>query len=459
MYRNEDLKTINRNLGKLEDKAKEIYITQYEPTIEENRKVYDIIKEYIKKNNLIIYGGYAQNSLIKKMNEKDAFYREIDLADIEFYSFDPLQDLINLCDILYSKKFKFVEGKEGAHCETYKIFVNFHNYLDISYLPKNIFNNCPTIINEGMRMTHPHFMLIDAYRVYTDPMTSYFRLNKTFSRFTKLMEYYPFNKNAIYNEFKFEIKLTETQYKEINSFILNNFLKKRKLIIMGFHAFNRLMTKAKMPDNYFIQEPYFEIISYNYNKDKEDIFNLLQKTFKDIKKKSYYKFSQFFDKSSEYYYKDQLILRLYGNNERCTVYKYSKKNNLYYGTLQLQILYLLIHYNIGKIRNNNFMQTFNISMITRLLKARDKYLEKSNKTILQKSPFQEFTFKCFGDPKDILRTSMLKMLENKKKGKQMKYAYRPTDKKGVKPEFYFENTTGDIIEKNKRSRNRNRNRK
>ena len=151
MYRNEDLKTINRNLGKLEDKAKEIYITQYEPTIEENRKVYAIIKEYIKKNNLIIYGGYAQNSLIKKMNEKDAFYREIDLADIEFYSFDPLQDLINLCDILYSKKFKFVEGKEGAHNETYKIFVNFHNYLDISYLPKNIFNNCCTMTSRWIR--------------------------------------------------------------------------------------------------------------------------------------------------------------------------------------------------------------------------------------------------------------------------------------------------------------------
>ena len=31
-----------------------------------------------------------------------------------------------LVDYLYKKNYKYPEGKEGVHPETYKIFVNFH---------------------------------------------------------------------------------------------------------------------------------------------------------------------------------------------------------------------------------------------------------------------------------------------------------------------------------------------
>ena len=67
-------------------------------------------------------------------------------------------------------------------------------------MPPNIFNNCPTIEVFGSKMTHPHLMLIDAYRVYTDPMTSYFRLKKTFTRFNTLMKYYPLDDKMLYNK-------------------------------------------------------------------------------------------------------------------------------------------------------------------------------------------------------------------------------------------------------------------
>ena len=53
-------------------------------------------------------------------------------------------------------------------------------------------------------MTHPHFMLVDAYRVYADPMTSYFRLEKTFTRFSTLLKYYPFDVKAEYNKLSYK---------------------------------------------------------------------------------------------------------------------------------------------------------------------------------------------------------------------------------------------------------------
>jgi hypothetical protein len=447
MYRQKDIDIINNNLDSLEDKAKGIYLQNYEPTIEEINSVYKIIKNYIRENGLIIYGGYAQNALIKVKNPDAVFYKEVDVPDIEFYSYEPLKNLIELCDILYKEGFKHVEGKEGMHPSTYKIFVNFIAFTDFSYMPKYIFDNCPTITIEGMKMTHPHFMLVDAYRVYSDPMTSYFRLRKTFSRFTRLMEYYSFNDNTIYNKLEYSVNLSEKQYDEINRFIRKKILHKNKIIVIGHRAFNRLMRKAGMPSTYIIQEPFYQLISINYDKDRTMIYDLLKNNCnKDCKitTKEYHPFFQFFDKSTEYYYNEQLVIRLYGANEKCIVYRYSPKKKTYFGSFQLQIQYLLANYQLGVIRQNNFNKTAHMTMITRMFKARETYLDKNNASILNDTPFQSFTLKCMGEPKDPIRSSLLAGLERKKKGKQMKFSYRPSGKPGKIPDYRFDNLSGNL---------------
>lgn len=446
MYRDSDYEIINTNIEKIEENAKKIYLNNYEPKLSEYKSVYNIIKEYIRKNNLIVYGGNGQNTLIKMKNEKDTFYKETDLADIEFYSPEPLKDLIQLCDLINKKGYKYIEGKEGVHNETYKIFVNFHNYLDISYMPKKIFDNCPYLIGEGMRITHPIMMLTDAYRIYTDPMTSYRLLGKTFKRFNLLLKHYPLNDNLIYNEFSFKVNLNEKEYDSIFRFVRKNIIRKSNLIMIGFQPFNRLMEKAKMPDNFFVQEPYFQVISYEYNKDKEKFFKLLQNKFSNITKKSFCRYFQYLDQTTEYYYKNQLILRLYGNNERCVVYQYSNKKKINYGTFQLQISYLLFHYLIGIFSRNKFVESFNMTMILRLFKARDKFLEKNNLNVLDKSPFQEFTYDCLGEPKDTLRSSLLEGLARRKQGKRMKFSYRPSDNgnQGKIPNYIFEKSSGEL---------------
>tara|TARA_A100001015_G_C14926214_1_gene686481 strand:- start:589 stop:1377 length:789 start_codon:yes stop_codon:yes gene_type:complete len=260
------------------------------------------------------------------------------------------------------------------------------------------------------------------------------------------MKYYPFNQNLIYNNISFDVNLSEKEYDSITLFIRKNIVRNSKLIMVGFHAFNRLMSKAKMPDNYYVQEQYYQLVTYDYQVDKDKIFNLLKNKFSDITKKSYYKYFQYLDETTEYYYKNQLILRLYGNNEKCIVYKYSEKKKIYYGTLQLQILFLLYHYLIGIFRKNKFTETFNMTMIVRLLKARDTFLEKNKLNVLDKSPFQEFTFECLGEPKDLLRFSLLEGMARRKQGKKMKFAYRPSEsgKPGKIPNYRFNNSSGEL---------------
>jgi hypothetical protein len=446
MYRKSDYEIVFNNIDKIEESAKKAYLNNFEPKISEYRSVYSLIKDYIRSNNLIVYGGYGQNTLIKNKNEKDVFYKETDLSDIEFFSPEPLKDLINLCDLINRKGYKYVEGKEGAHNETYKIYVNFHNYLDISYMPKKLFDSCPYIMGEGMKITPPNMMLTDAYRIYTDPMTSYRILGKTFKRFNLLMTHYPFNNNLIYNNFSFNVNLSEKEYDNVSNFIRKNIVRKSKLVMVGFQPFNRLMEKAKMPDSFYVQEPFYQLISYEYSKDKDKIFNLLKNKFINITKKSYYRFFQYLDESTEYFYKDQLILKLFGNNERCTVYQYSEKKKIHYGTFQLQILYLLFHYLIGIFKKNKFMETYNMTMIVRLFKARDTFLEKNKLNVLDKSPFQEFTYECLGEAKDTLRSSLLEGLARKKQGKRMKFSYRPSTSgnPGKIPNYRFENSSGEL---------------
>jgi hypothetical protein len=68
---------------------------------------------------------------------------------------------------------------------------------------------------------------------------------------------------------------------------------------------------------------------------------------------------------------------------------------------------------------NNFM-----SMITRLLKAREYYLDTHNITILDKSPFQEFTLQCLGSTEDPMRMARLEGLRKREAGKQATFNYK-----------------------------------
>ena len=198
MYRKSDIEIVEKNLNNILEEVTTRRLKLLEPTFNEFKSVQSDVLNYIRKNRKLVYGGFAQNKLIEKKNKKDVFYSDNDLYDVEFYSYEPEKDIILLCDMLNKKGYKYVQCVEGIHNETFKINVNFENYCDISYLPKNIYDSIPKIEYDGYICIHPHYMMIDMYRVFTDPLISYFRLEKTFTRFNKLVESYPFDLNIPY---------------------------------------------------------------------------------------------------------------------------------------------------------------------------------------------------------------------------------------------------------------------
>jgi hypothetical protein len=445
MYRIEDIQKINMNLEQIKANAAEEYKKNYEPTIRENIQVFNVITKFIIKKSKIVYGGFAQNLLIKIKNPEDVFYKEIDgvyynwpnLADIEFYSYTPLEDIVELTEELFKNGFKYIEGKEGVHPETYKIFINFTNYCDISYMPKNVYTNLPLVTINNFKCVDPYFMLVDAYRVLTDPLTSYWRLDKSILRFQKLLTYYPYDKKLINNT----INLKKNYPNTIQYFIKKKIINKSKLIIVGFLAYNYYIAKISKKD-LITDIPYYEAITDNFHDDAKKIYKILYNKYnKNITIKEYYPFFSFIDNRIEYYYNKNLILILYGNNQRCTVYKYSEKKKTYYGTFNLTLMYLFFNHYYSLV--NKIAQKANIFLIllTKLWYNRNYYLESHNLTVIDKSPFQDFTFQCLGVAIDPLRASFLNSIINKKS----KFKYTPTGKP-VKPgKYMFMNNSGNQI--------------
>lgn len=445
MYKQNDIELIKSNMLSIKDEAMRYKLDILEPKMSEFKEVYAIILEYIKKHKKVVYGGYAQNKLIEVKNKHDVFYKDIDLADIEFYSYEPLKDVIEISDILHSKGFKYIQGAGGAHEETYKIFVNFHNYCDLSYMPKNVYDNIPVIEIEGIRYAHPHFMLVDAFRVYADPLTSYFRLDKTFNRFTTLSQYYPINTDnykAIPNYYH---KLSQDDINDVKRFVRHHILHNSELIVIGHYAVNYLVKKADIGID-FEGFTYYQAISIKYDDEKIKIGNFLKKQFgSNLTIKEFYPYFQFYDKHMEYYYNGVCILKLYGHNNRCIVNQFSENKKVYFGTFQLIFLYLLADYQYAITRKDETEKNNYSILISRLLKAREYYLDKHSKNVLDQTPFQEFTLQCLGTTEDPLRMARIEERKKKESGKQIKFRYDPKGTPGKIPEYRFSNSSGNEI--------------
>jgi hypothetical protein len=259
------------------------------------------------------------------------------------------------------------------------------------------------------------------------------------------MRYYPFSSSFESDRPSYSSKLSEDDLHFIKRFVRHKVLHHSEFIVIGHYAYNYLVKKVKLNlefDNF----TYYQAVSINYKEDSEKVGKFLKDEFKDkLTIKHFTPYFQFYDAHTEYYYKDVCILKLYGHNNRCIVNNFSEKKEVFFGTFQLIFLYLLIDYQYAKTQRNKVEERNYMIMITRLLKARLTYLDSHNITILDKSPFQEFTLQCIGSTEDPLRMAFLERKKKREAGKQITFNYNPKGTPGKVPVFRFDNTSGNEI--------------
>ena len=159
LYDEKNIDIIIKNLDNISNKARKYALeNKIEPSLKTYNKIIRIIKNYIEKNKRVIYGGYAYNELIINKNEKDRIYSKegIELADIEFYSYEPIIDLVNIGNELKDLGYKNIQVKSATHLETFTLFVDFYVYCDATYMPSNLFHRMPLFQTGKLKIGRAH---------------------------------------------------------------------------------------------------------------------------------------------------------------------------------------------------------------------------------------------------------------------------------------------------------------
>jgi hypothetical protein len=466
LYITSDIELVKKNWDLIMAEVEKERQLVLEPTHDEMLKVHDIILEYIKSKKRKVYGGYALNILIKQKNPKDAIYKAEKIPDIDFYSPRPIIDLMEICNILTEKGFKYVVGREAMHKETYSLFVNTLLYCDISYVPKNIYDRMPYREINGIHAIHPHFMMIDYLRMLTDPVLSYWRFDndlKAFRRFVLLQKYYPLP----YNENSIDIDGSDIHLDNLLKNVFKFLINRKTVVVNGFYAYNYFLNESGLLHNKknkldILNIPYYEFISTNYRDDVLTLIEELKKVIgidtKLITHTEFYPFFQFTGYSTEIYYKNDLIVKIYSNNKKripcqdviChdfTTNKKIKDSIIKLGSFPTVLLYGLI--SLTKSRTNNDDETKDLyyAFCSQIISMRNYYLEENHKTILDKTIFKEFIVSGVGETIQPEREKLMLIESKKKQHKRYAFRYEPGVDGVKEPDvgYIFANSSGNKI--------------
>lgn len=157
----------------------------------EVQKIISVVENFLKKKNLICYGGTAINNILPK---KDQFYdKELEIPDYDFFSSSALEDAKELANIYFDAGFEEVEAKSGQHFGTYKVFVNFIPVADITSIPEELYKKLKQDAKRvnGVMYAPPNYLRMAMYLELSRPAGDVSRWEKVLKRLSILNKHYP----------------------------------------------------------------------------------------------------------------------------------------------------------------------------------------------------------------------------------------------------------------------------
>lgn len=212
----------------------------------EIKRIIGIVENFLRKKQLICYGGTAINNILPK---QDQFYnKDIEIPDYDFYSANALNDAKELVDIYVKNGFQEVEGKSGQHHGTYKVFVNFIPVADITFIPKELFN---AIKREAVRVagilySPPNLLRMNMYLELSRPAGDTSRWEKVLKRLTLLNKHYPLSAKQC-SSVQFQRQMDDSQYADNIYDNVQHTLIDQGVVFFGGYALS--MYSQYMPKN------------------------------------------------------------------------------------------------------------------------------------------------------------------------------------------------------------------
>lgn len=184
-------------------------------------KSMEIVREFIKSNDFILYGGMSIDFALKLAGH-EGIYDTNTIPDYDFYAPDIYNTSNKLADILHGSGIPGLSSINASHLTTRRVRTDFIEVADISYLPPKVYDTLPTLKFNDFRIVHPNFQRLDMHRAFNNPYENspnelvYFRSEKDSKRFKLLDEHYPIE----FKEFKDDI--VEFKVKGLKSGLLTD---------------------------------------------------------------------------------------------------------------------------------------------------------------------------------------------------------------------------------------------
>lgn len=336
------------------------------------KKIITIVEDFLKKKQLICYGGTAINNILSK--DLQFYDRSKEIPDYDFYSTNALKDAKELANLYFKKGYTEVRAAAGIHYGTFKVFVNFIPIADITSLDARLFNNIKkdSIKRKNILYAPPNLLRMSMYLELSRPSGDTSRWEKVFTRLKLLNKQYPLEK-----------KHTPVLFNSKNNALFNkakHFFIKEKVVFFGSFALN-IYSKQNTNVN---QTNGFYILS---NKPKELVLKFLKvfdKENVEIRKKD--KVDDILSSSYEIYINNIKIATVF---KTLACYSYVKFKNIFVASIDTMLSFYLLFYYLDFLDyNKNDVLNIANYLFT-------KQNNKKNKT-KSKGLFKRFPVNCYG---------------------------------------------------------------
>jgi hypothetical protein len=417
----------------IKEKRKKLY-----PSLPLINKILKIIENFIIEKGRILYGGMSHNYYLSLKD--NPIYDSDVLPDYDIYTPDPIQDVIDICNILHKNGFKYITGSEAVHGKTYKVFAETEAVFDLSYVPTNIYNKLAyTVGKDKLKYLNMDMLFIDIYRQYSDPLISYdYRLKKIHERKKIMDKFYPVK--SVKEQVKYDNSKLDPK-NEILRFIYKSYIKNKKnLIVIGNYAYTYYILKTKEKDGLPIT--HFDVISDTALEDAKSLQIILHKEYGDkLSIEEYSQFFQFLGYKYTFLYNGKPMLNIYDNMSRCLTINKIHNETVNISSYSSTLLHLYIFLFQSKINNKQN----DIKLYTKLIYKFTELYKKYKDTY--SNLFVKIKVNCVGKTQTSEKIKQDIIQQRRKNRQPFVWRYYPAQKLMEKQSvpFKFVNESGNKV--------------
>lgn len=409
----------------------------------EIQEMITIVENFIKKKDLICYGGIAIDALLPEENK--IYDKELELSDYDFFSPNAIEDAKELADIYNEKGYEDVEARVGAHVGTYKVFCNFIGTADVTNIPKDLFNTLKkdAVRVNGILYVPPNFLRMSMYLELSRPEGQIDRWSKVFKRLSLINKYYPLTeKQCSTIDFQRELSIKDENHK-IYETVKETFINQGVVFFGGYAISNYSKYMPKKEQEQVKKIADFDVLSNDPKTTaeivKERLHDIGIKNVKIVKRPP---IGEIIPEQTEIRVINDVIAVIYpplGCHSFNTIDMHGKKIKI--ATIDTMLsFYLAFLY-----ANKPYYDPDRIICMAKFL-----FDVQQKNRLEQKGLLRRFTITCYGHQEDVIE-----MREEKtRKFKELK------DKKGTREyDVWFLSYNPKEPEKNKSNTQKNKNKK